>query len=139
MSGNGLTRDEMLILLIEECGEVIQAATKCLRFGWERNWQDYGINCEVLAGECGDVLALIDALPLNRRAIERARRGKIAKADKWKGPAEAAYAIGMAHSRNYIADAEALPTVFHFQNGVTVSIQYDGDEPYLHILKPDEA
>lgn len=30
-----LTRDDLLVLLVEECGEVIQAATKCLRFGYD--------------------------------------------------------------------------------------------------------
>jgi hypothetical protein len=30
-----LTRNDLLILLIEECSEVIQAATKCQRFGFE--------------------------------------------------------------------------------------------------------
>ena len=51
-----LTRDEKLILLIEECGDVIQAATKILRFGWDRSQPNYGVNHEVLSVEIGDML-----------------------------------------------------------------------------------
>lgn len=81
---SNLTRDELLILLMEECGEVIQAAAKCLRFGWDRNWHDYGVNHEVLANEIGDVLAIIQALPLNGDAIEQTRKDKIRKAETVK-------------------------------------------------------
>ncbi len=56
--------------------------------------------------------------------------------DKRKELAALAYVAGMAQSRNHIADAAVSPTIFHFKNGVTVSIQYEGDTPYLHILKP---
>ena len=74
-----LTRDELLVILIEECGEVIQAATKCLRFGYNRDQPDYGINHEVLAHEIGDLLGISDALPLNRERIECSRQQKLAK------------------------------------------------------------
>lgn len=79
-----LTRDEKLILLIEECGEVIQAATKCLRFGWDRDQPNYGVNHEVLANECGDVMAMIEALPLSKRAIEQTRKTKMLRAENVK-------------------------------------------------------
>src|SRR5215211_1747580 len=59
-----LTRDELLVLLIEECGEVIQAATKCLRFGYDRDQPGYGVNHEVLAKELGDLTGVMDAMPL---------------------------------------------------------------------------
>ena len=62
--GTKLTRDELLVLLIEECGEVIQAATKCLRFGWDESWSDYGVNHEALAKECGQLQGVVDALPI---------------------------------------------------------------------------
>jgi MazG nucleotide pyrophosphohydrolase domain len=73
------TRDELLVCLIEECGEVIQAATKCLRFGYDREWPAYGRNDHVLASEIGDVLGVIEALPLCEEAVEAARRIKLAK------------------------------------------------------------
>lgn len=79
-----LTLDEKLVLLIEECGEVIQAATKCLRFGYEREWPDYGINHKVLAKEIGDLLGVVDALPLDRSLILQFSKMKMAKASRVK-------------------------------------------------------
>lgn len=82
-----LTLDDRLILLIEECGEVIQAATKCLRFGFNSSHVPaYGINHEVLARECGDLLAVIEALPLTSTIMQASRhtkmdRARIAKQD----------------------------------------------------------
>lgn len=79
-----LTQEEKLILLIEECGEVIQAATKCLRFGFKRDWPGYGVNHIVLAQEIGDLLGLVDALGLSKTAISSARSTKMVKAEHWK-------------------------------------------------------
>jgi hypothetical protein len=79
-----LTREDKLVLLIEECGEVIQAATKCLRFGWDRDFPDYGVNHEVLAREVGDLLAVVDELPINRVLVTANKRGKMAKAERAK-------------------------------------------------------
>jgi hypothetical protein len=77
-----LTRDELLILLIEECGEVIQAATKCLRFGYDTDHGvGYGQNDHILSNECGDLQGVIDALPLERSLLELCRANKIAKAE----------------------------------------------------------
>lgn len=76
-----LTRDDLLILLIEECGEVIQAATKCLRFGFDvDHGVDYGNNRTVLSREVGDLLGIVDALPLDRVNVEITREIKIHKA-----------------------------------------------------------
>jgi NTP pyrophosphatase (non-canonical NTP hydrolase) len=77
-----LTRDELLVLLIEECGEVVQAATKCLRFGYDRDQPDYGINSEVLAKEVGDLMGVVEALPLRGDLIEMFRQMKVAKATR---------------------------------------------------------
>ena len=82
-----LTRDEKLILLIEECGEVIQAATKILRFGWDRSQPNYGVNHEVLAVEIGDMLGVIDSLPLDDALMASSRENKIRKAERFKAPA----------------------------------------------------
>jgi NTP pyrophosphatase (non-canonical NTP hydrolase) len=79
-----LTREEKLVLLIEECGEVIQAATKCLRFGWDRDHPGYGCNKIVLAGEVGDLLGVIDSLPLNNETMSKARAAKMVKAERAK-------------------------------------------------------
>lgn len=51
---------ERLAILIEECGEVIQAASKVLRFGWRgESGQD---NKKDLVSELGDVQAAIDLM-----------------------------------------------------------------------------
>lgn len=79
-----MTRDETLILLIEECGEVIQAATKCLRFGFERDWPGYGVNHEELAKEVGELIGVADALKLNKHIVEQSRQTKMKRAEEWK-------------------------------------------------------
>lgn len=79
-----LTREEKLVLLIEECGEVIQAATKILRFGWDRDQPGYGCNKIVLAEEVGDLLGVLDSLPLNNEAMSRTRAAKMVKAERAK-------------------------------------------------------
>ena len=88
MSNIKLTRDDLLIILIEECGEVIQAATKCLRFGFDRIEPLYGHNGEMLSREVGDLLAIIDVLPLDRGVIEAYRKIKMAKAERAKADLE---------------------------------------------------
>ena len=80
-----LTREDLLVLLIEECGEVIQAATKCLRFGFDADHGiGYGRNDLVLAKEAGDVAAVLDALQLDPVAMDLTYRAKIAKAEAAK-------------------------------------------------------
>lgn len=79
-----MTRDETLILLIEECGEVIQAATKCLRFGFERDWPGYGVNHEKLSKEVGELIGVADALNLNKSIIEHSRKTKMERAEACK-------------------------------------------------------
>jgi hypothetical protein len=50
---------ERLIMLIEECAEVIQAATKCLRHGYESRHPDGGeTNLEYLERELADLHAV---------------------------------------------------------------------------------
>lgn len=80
-----LTREDLLVLLIEECGEVIQAATKCLRFGFDADHgMGYGRNDFVLAKEVGDLVAIIDALKLDPLAMDLTYKAKIAKAEAAK-------------------------------------------------------
>ncbi len=75
-----ITNDN-LHLVIEEASEVIQAATKILRFGIDDKNPDYydGVpNTQVLVTEIGQLLHCIDRLGIPTIELE------IAKADKWK-------------------------------------------------------
>lgn len=81
-----LTRDELLILLIEECSEVTQAATKCLRFGWDVDHGiGYGNNRDQLAKEMGELTAVRDELNLDygdcHEAFMNGWKDKIARAE----------------------------------------------------------
>lgn len=77
----GLTQDDLLILLVEECGEVIQAATKCLRFGFDIDHNvNYGRNDLALAREVGDLTAVIDALKFDPFEMDKTYKAKITKA-----------------------------------------------------------
>lgn len=52
---------EVLVILMEECAEVIQAASKLIRFGKEnRPDQAHLPNSEVLGIEIGDLKCMID-------------------------------------------------------------------------------
>ena len=52
---------ERLVILVEECGEVIQAAAKILRWGWDSQYE--GItNAERLRDEMDDVPGMIWAM-----------------------------------------------------------------------------
>lgn len=62
---NGLTpaEAERLSLLMEECGEVIQAIGKIMRHGYESTHPDGGsTNREALEGESGHVMLAISLL-----------------------------------------------------------------------------
>lgn len=75
---------ELLVLLIEECGEVIQAASKVLRHGWQSRNPTGGVqavtNEEDLQTEVGQLQAVIDLLTdsgdLPARALAAARARK---------------------------------------------------------------
>lgn len=77
MSTDVLTRDELLVILVEECSEVIKAVTKIQRFGWTTYWPHSGVNSDVLAAEIGDLLGIIDALPHARSIAAQFRANKI--------------------------------------------------------------
>ena len=59
------SEEELLVFLIEECGEVISIASKILRFGYG-SYNPYDpektSNRTLLEGELGDVLAVIKML-----------------------------------------------------------------------------
>lgn len=83
-----LTREELLLGLIEECGEVIQAAAKCLRFGWDRHFPGYGVNHHKLAAELGEVMAIVAELPLDRDQMTTAGATKLIRMKRWKEASE---------------------------------------------------
>ena len=74
-------REEALVILMEECGELIQACSKMIRSGgetkYERNLQD----------EVGDVFTLIEALKISGlvtdKQIEDRIKVKKEKLMKW--------------------------------------------------------
>lgn len=80
-----LSIDEKLIHLSEEAAEVIQAASKCLRFGYDiDHGTGYGNNRKMLSKEIGDLLALVDALDLDWDEVESTRKSKMTKILKYK-------------------------------------------------------
>lgn len=79
-----LSTDELLILLIEECSEVTQAATKCLRFGYTREWPGYGRNDARLSRELGEVVALLRELPLDEGEFQTGLAEKMSNVRKWR-------------------------------------------------------
>lgn len=79
-----LTTDELLVILMEECAEVIKAASKCLRFGFTRNHPSYGDNDKVLSSEIGDLMGIVQALPLNAELMQEARDTKLKRAQNAK-------------------------------------------------------
>lgn len=87
---NGLTpaQEERLHLLVEECGEVIQAACKVLRHGWESCHPDGGPNNRaLLERELGDLHAaeelMVCRADLNSDLIARAREDKHEKVEQY--------------------------------------------------------
>lgn len=91
MSDDTLTLDDLLILLCEECSEVIQAATKCLRFGFEvDHGTGYGRPNLALAKEIGDLDAIMNKIMLRHMPADAVLAGqaaswtKIARAEKIK-------------------------------------------------------
>jgi NTP pyrophosphatase (non-canonical NTP hydrolase) len=77
----GYGQEERLYMLIEECGEVIQAATKVLRHGWystdphgNPDWQ----NIDQLRREITDLRAVIHMLTIEGELVpEEVERDKV--------------------------------------------------------------
>lgn len=84
---DNITRETLLILM-EECSEVTQAVSKCLRFGLNGNKPGgHHTNLEHLEEECGDLLCMIELLVesgvLQRLALDRAKSAKLQKLARW--------------------------------------------------------
>ena len=79
------TREAFLILQ-EECSEVIQATSKCFRFGIDGEYNDQ-TNRVRLEQELGDVLAMIDILEehgvISRQSLVEAKARKFKKLEQW--------------------------------------------------------
>jgi NTP pyrophosphatase (non-canonical NTP hydrolase) len=79
---------EVMNILSEECAEVIQAVSKCHRFGLN-NFKPGKpkTNCEHLEEEIGDLLAMVDILVdigvVDQVSLEVAKIAKIEKLKKW--------------------------------------------------------
>lgn len=75
---NGLTpaEAERLAMLVEECGEVIQAATKILRHGYESHHPDdpSTTNRDLLTSEMADLLAVSEMMDADFSLIDAAAK-----------------------------------------------------------------
>lgn len=83
-----IMNNELLLILSEECAEVIQAISKCQRFGLEGSKPGKPLtNLEHLEEELGDLLCMIDLLRdsgvVSWGNMEVARRAKREKLRCW--------------------------------------------------------
>jgi NTP pyrophosphatase (non-canonical NTP hydrolase) len=78
---------EALIILQEECAEVIQAASKCFRFGIDNEHKAGTTQRSNLEMEIGDMLALVDILVeqgvVDLNNLNIAKINKIEKLKVW--------------------------------------------------------
>lgn len=78
--------DELLTILMEECGEVIQAASKIIRFGPDSEWNGQ-TGLEILERELGDLYCMIDLVHANDMVsftkLDEYAQAKYEKLKKW--------------------------------------------------------
>jgi len=80
--------EELLLILSEECAEVAQAASKCIRFGMAATHPNYPESNQLrLEQELGDFMAmfklLIEENGLNEDNIMKAAEAKLIKVEKF--------------------------------------------------------
>lgn len=80
--------EQTLNILQEECAEVIQAVSKCQRFGIDNTHIKSGVsNRANLTEEVGDLLCMVDLLVnqgvLKREDLEKAAQAKLDKLRIW--------------------------------------------------------
>jgi len=81
--------EETLVILQEECAEVIQAASKILRFGFQSRYptEDFASTKECLEMEAGQLLCMIGLLveqgAINEDAMMEAMEHKKIKLKEW--------------------------------------------------------
>ena len=77
---------EALLILQEECAEVVQATSKCFRFGLHGMYLQQS-NLDRLEQEIGDVLAMIDILTnqgeISLERLLEAKQRKFKKLSQW--------------------------------------------------------
>jgi NTP pyrophosphatase (non-canonical NTP hydrolase) len=79
---------EVMNILSEECAEVIQAISKCHRFGMDNVKPGKPkTNREHLEEELGDLLAMVDIMldhgVITHDSLEVAKKAKVEKLKKW--------------------------------------------------------
>jgi NTP pyrophosphatase (non-canonical NTP hydrolase) len=79
---------EIMDILQEECAEVIQAVSKCNRFGLYNAKPGKPLtNAQHLEGEIGDLLAMVDLLQskgiITKAGVDAAQAAKVEKLKKW--------------------------------------------------------
>jgi hypothetical protein len=79
---------EVMNILSEECAEVIQAISKCNRFGLDNAKPGKPLtNAQHLEGEIGDLLAMVDLLQsmniVSEAGLNTAKQAKVEKLKKW--------------------------------------------------------
>lgn len=79
---------EVMNILSEECAEVIQAISKCNRFGLDNAKPGKPLtNAQHLEGEIGDLLAMVDLLKslniITDEGLDNAKRAKVEKLKIW--------------------------------------------------------
>ncbi len=79
---------EIMNILSEECAEVIQAVSKCHRFGLDNYKPGKPLtNAQHLEGEIGDLLAMVDLLKsmnvVSQEGLDAAKSAKIEKLKTW--------------------------------------------------------
>lgn len=80
---------EILLILQEECAEVTQAVSKCMRFGPDQMKPGKDrTNINMLEEEIGDLFAMVELLTdlnigVSNEGIEAAKRKKFEKLKSW--------------------------------------------------------
>jgi hypothetical protein len=80
---------ELLLILQEECAEVTQAVSKCMRFGPDQMKPGKNrTNLNMLEEEIGDLLAMVELLTdmnigVSTEGLTEAKKNKFEKLKKW--------------------------------------------------------
>ena len=78
---------EILDITQEECAEVIQAISKCRRFGLDNSHKSGLTQRENLTQEIGDILCMIDLIMahgiVDHTKVQQAKQAKTVKLAKW--------------------------------------------------------
>ncbi len=80
---------ELLLILQEECAEVTQAVSKCMRFGPDQMKPGKNrTNLNMLEEEIGDLLAMVELLidmniGVSTEGLTEAKKNKFEKLKKW--------------------------------------------------------